>query len=140
MQTNNQNTIDSKDVKKIKSSTKKRRQVQSAVVNIYASFNNTIISISEPNGNVLCWASAGAEGFKGSRKSTPYAAQVAAQKAMSIAIEQGLVSVTIKVRGPGVGRESALRAIQATGINVYSISDCTYLPHNGCRPSKKRRV
>lgn len=134
-------SVDQKNKKKVKAtSSKKKHQISVAIIHIYASFNNTIISISETNGNVVCWSSAGEQGFKGSRKATPYAAQVAMQKVMVAAKERGVSVVYIKIKGPGVGREAALRAIQMTGISVNSIKDITYLPHNGCRPSKKRRV
>ena len=98
------------------------------------------ISISENNGNIICWSSAGKHGFKGSRKATPYAAQVATQHAVNIAKECGLQNAVVEIRGPGVGREASLRAIQVSGIIVSSIKDITYLPHNGCRPAKRRRV
>ena len=110
------------------------------IVHIQATFNNTIITITEPNGNVLCWATAGAEGFKGSRKSTPFAAQIAAQKAADRAMDDGVRSVDVMVKGPGAGREAALRAIQGAGIKVHAIRDVTPIPHNGCRPPKRRRV
>ena len=121
-------------------SSKKKRQIVNGVAHVYASFNNTIISISDPVGNVICWSSAGKNGFKGSRKSTPYAAQVTTQAAVEIAKEQGLQSLVVEIRGPGVGREASLRAIQAAGVNVSLIKDLTYTPHNGCRPPKRRRV
>lgn len=126
--------------KKLKGVSKKKRTVVNGVVHVYASFNNTIITISDPAGNVICWSSAGKQGFKGSRKSTPYAAQVATQFAINIAKECGLQNVSVEVRGPGVGREASLRAIQAAGVNVTLIKDITYHPHNGCRPAKRRRV
>jgi len=126
--------------KKVKSSSKKKKNVLNGVIHVFASFNNTIISISEPNGNIICWSSAGKHGFKGSRKATPYAAQVATQYAVGIAKECGLQNAVVEIRGPGVGREASLRAIQAAGINVSVIKDITYLPHNGCRPAKSRRV
>jgi small subunit ribosomal protein S11 len=129
----------SKD-KKLKGATKKKKTVVNGVVHVYASFNNTIITISDTAGNVVCWSSAGKQGFKGSRKSTPYAAQVATQFAINIAKECGLQNVSVEVRGPGVGREASLRAIQAAGVNVTFIKDITYHPHNGCRPAKRRRV
>jgi len=110
------------------------------VAHIQASFNNTIISFSDQQGNVLAWGSAGSSGFKGSRKSTPYAAQIAAQNAAKVAMEMGLREVEVLVRGPGPGRESAIRAMQQVGIRVRSITDETPIPHNGCRPPKKRRV
>ncbi len=137
---NTKNSIEQKDTKRTKTASKKKHSINTAIVNVYASFNNTIVSISESNGNIVCWSSSGSLGFKGSKKATPYAAQVATQKVIGAAKERGLQSVYIKVRGPGVGREAALRAIQASGITVFSIKDITYFPHNGCRPAKKRRV
>ncbi len=119
---------------------KDRKNVPVGVVHVDASFNNTIITFSDPAGNVLCWGSAGAAGFKGSRKSTPFAAQVAAEGAARKAQEFGLRSVSIRVRGPGTGRESAVRAVAQAGFRVSSIEDITPVPHNGCRPTKKRRV
>ncbi len=121
-------------------STKKKKNVVTGVVHVFASFNNTIISISDNQGNIICWSSAGKHGFKGSRKATPYAAQVATQHAVNFAKECGLQNVVVEVRGPGVGREASLRALQAAGINVTLIKDITYHPHNGCRPAKRRRV
>ncbi|MBU4485196.1 30S ribosomal protein S11 [bacterium] len=110
------------------------------IVNIRSTFNNTIITITEPNGNVIAWSSAGVAGFKGSRKSTPFAAQLALEDAITKAKEHGLNSVTVMVNGPGGGRESALRAIQNKGVRVSYIRDVTPIPHNGCRPPKRRRV
>ena len=110
------------------------------VAHIQATFNNTIVSISDPEGNVLSWSSAGRIGFKGSRKGTPFAAQVAAQNAGNNAKDVGMRSVDVMVKGPGAGRESAIRALQAAGIEVKSIKDVTPIPHNGCRPRKRRRV
>ena len=110
------------------------------VAHVCATFNNTIVSISDPVGNVLSWSSAGRIGFKGSRKGTPFAAQVAAQNAAQIASENGIRSVDVKVKGPGAGRESAIRALAASGIDIKSIKDVTPIPHNGCRPPKRRRV
>ena len=110
------------------------------MVHVFASFNNTIVSVSDTAGNIISWSSAGKHGFKGSRKATPYAAQVATQHVVNIAKECGLQSVVVEIRGPGVGREASLRAIQACGVNVTLIKDITYLPHNGCRPAKSRRV
>jgi len=107
---------------------------------VQASFNNTMITITDAQGNTISWSSAGAMGFKGSRKSTPYAAQVAAEDAGKKAMEHGMKNIEIEVRGPGSGRESALRALQAAGFNVISIRDVTPIPHNGCRPRKRRRV
>jgi small subunit ribosomal protein S11 len=117
-----------------------RRNVTVAVAHIQATFNNTIVSISDTKGDTLCWASAGTCGFKGSRKSTPFAGQCAAQQAAEKAAKFGVREVEVKVKGPGSGRESAITAIQAAGINVKLIEDCTPIPHNGCRPRKKRRV
>jgi len=119
---------------------KSRRSVTVGVVYIKASFNNTLVTISDTRGDVLCWSSAGACGFKGSRKSTPFAGQCAAQQAAERAIKFGVKDVDVRVKGPGSGRESAITALQAAGLNVKSIEDCTPIPHNGCRPSKKRRV
>jgi small subunit ribosomal protein S11 len=107
---------------------------------VHASFNNTMITITDAQGNTISWSSAGAMGFKGSRKSTPYAAQVAAEDAGKKAMEHGMKNLEIEVRGPGSGRESALRALQASGFTVISIRDVTPIPHNGCRPRKRRRV
>lgn len=125
---------------KAKGSSKKRKNIVNGVVHVFASFNNTIVSISDTQGNIICWSSAGKHGFKGSRKATPYAAQVATQHVVTIAKECGLQNVTVEVRGPGVGREASLRALQAAGVNVTLIKDITYHPHNGCRPAKRRRV
>ena len=107
---------------------------------IKATFNNTIITLSDKNGNAIGWASAGGVGFKGSRKSTPFAAQIAADKAGNAAKEFGMINLDVKVKGPGGGRESAIRSLNACGLKIKSITDVTPLPHNGCRPSKKRRV
>ena len=119
---------------------KDKRNVPHGVANIQASFNNTVISICDPDGNVITWSSAGRAGFKGSRKGTPFAAQVAAQNAGHQARDNGVRTVDVLVRGPGAGRESAIRALQTTGIDVKSIRDVTPIPHNGCRPRKRRRV
>lgn len=123
-----------------KTTSKKKKNIVSGVVHVYASFNNTIISITDLQGNLVCWSSAGKHGFKGSRKATPYAAQVATQSAVDAAKEFGLQNVTVEIKGPGVGREASLRAIQAANIGVTTIIDKTYHPHNGCRPAKRRRV
>jgi small subunit ribosomal protein S11 len=123
-----------------KSSAKKKKNIVNGVVHVCATFNNTIISITDLQGNLICWSSSGKHGFKGSRKATPYAAQVATQSAVEIAKECGLQSVAVEITGPGVGREASLRALQATNISVSSIVDKTYHPHNGCRPAKRRRV
>jgi len=127
--------------KSAKSPAKKRvrKNVANAVAHIHASFNNTIITFTDEAGNALCWATSGT-GFRGSRKSTPFAAQVAAEQAAQKAVEQGVKNASVLVKGPGSGRESALRAISAAGINVTSIRDVTPIPHNGCRPPKRRRV
>jgi len=117
-----------------------RKNIANAVAHIKASFNNTIITFTDDAGNAICWATSGASGFKGSRKSTPFAAQVAAEEAARKAMDHGVKNVSVLVRGPGGGRESALRAIAAVGINVTSIRDVTPIPHNGCRPPKRRRV
>ena len=119
---------------------KVKKEVTEGVVHIQATFNNTIITITDQQGNTLAWSSAGAQGFKGSRKSTPFAAQVAAQEACKKAQEFGLKSAFAYIKGPGSGRESALRAINASGIRITGIKDVTPVPHNGCRPPKKRRV
>jgi small subunit ribosomal protein S11 len=130
------------DTKKDRKGTKKkdRKVIPHGVAHIQATFNNTIVSISDPEGNVVSWSSAGRIGFKGSRKGTPFAAQVAAQNAGNNAKDSGVRSVDVMVKGPGAGRESAIRALQAAGIDVKSIKDVTPIPHNGCRPRKRRRV
>jgi small subunit ribosomal protein S11 len=119
---------------------KVRKNVSDGVAHVHASFNNTIITITDRQGNALSWASSGGQGFKGSRKSTPFAAQVAAEQAGRRAMEHGMKSLEIQVKGPGSGRESALRALQAVGFQIGSIRDVTPIPHNGCRPRKRRRV
>ena len=119
---------------------KAKRVVTDGVAHIHASFNNTIITISDRQGNALCWATAGGSGFRGSRKSTPFAAQVAAERACNTALEFGMKSVDVFVKGPGPGRESAVRALNAAGLRINSISDVTPIPHNGCRPPKRRRA
>ena len=119
---------------------KTRKNVQTGIVFIQSTFNNTIITITDVSGNVLSWSSAGARGFKGSRKSTPFAAQVAAGDAAAKAMEHGLKNVSVMVKGPGAGRESALRALAAAGLKISLIRDVTPIPHNGCRPPKRRRV
>jgi small subunit ribosomal protein S11 len=119
---------------------KTRKSILNGVVHIQSTFNNTIITISDVSGNVIAWSSAGARGFKGSRKSTPFAAQVAAGDAAAKAMEHGLKNVTVRVKGPGAGRESALRAIAAAGLKISLIRDVTPIPHNGCRQPKRRRV
>ncbi|MHB8636446.1 MAG: 30S ribosomal protein S11 [Fimbriimonadaceae bacterium] len=119
---------------------KEKKNIPVGVAHITASFNNTIITITDPQGNVISWGSAGAVNFKGSRKGTPFAAQVAADKASRLAQDNGVRRVDVLVRGPGSGRETAIRSLQASGLEVTSISDITPLPHNGCRPPKRRRV
>jgi small subunit ribosomal protein S11 len=117
-----------------------KRSVSEGVAHVHATFNNTIVSITDPQGLVISWSSAGAVGFKGSRKGTPFAAQMAAEAAAKKASEVGMRGVVVHVNGPGGGRESAVRALQAAGLTVHSIKDVTPIPHNGCRPPKKRRV
>jgi small subunit ribosomal protein S11 len=117
-----------------------RKNVSTGVVHIKSSFNNTIVSITDPEGNVIAWASSGGVGFKGSRKSTPFAAQLAAEKAARAAQEHGLQKVDVFVKGPGSGRETAIRSLAAAGLEVAGIQDVTPVPHNGCRPRKRRRV
>lgn len=119
---------------------KVKRNVPSGVAFIHATFNNTIVTITDPSGNVVSWSSPGANGFKGSRKSTPFAAQVAGETAARKAREVGMRTVSVLVKGPGSGRESALRALHTAGLNITSIRDITPVPHNGCRPRKNRRV
>jgi len=119
---------------------KVKRTLSSGQVHIYASFNNTIITVTDSQGNTVCWGSSGSAGFKGSRKSTPFAARLAAEQAIKAAVAMGIQEVDLFVKGPGPGRESAIRAVQALGLRVRSISDITPVPHNGCRPPKKRRV
>ena len=119
---------------------KAKRVVVDGLAHIHASFNNTIITITDRQGNALSWATSGGSGFRGSRKSTPFAAQVAAERASNVVVEFGMKSVDVFVKGPGPGRESAVRAINAAGLKINSISDVTPIPHNGCRPPKRRRV
>ncbi len=119
---------------------KEKKSVLSGVVHVQATFNNTIVSITDQQGNLICWSSAGSLGFKGSRKGTPFAAQQASYTAASKAREHGMKTVDVMVKGPGSGRESAIRALQSVGLEVKSIRDATPIPHNGCRPPKKRRV
>ena len=125
--------------KKVKAR-KGKKNILNGVVHIQSTFNNTIITITDVSGNVIAWSSAGARGFKGSRKSTPFAAQVAAGDAAAKAMEHGLKNVTVLVKGPGSGRESALRALASAGLKISLIRDVTPIPHNGCRPAKRRRV
>lgn len=126
--------------KQAKTRRKVRKQVADGVAHVHASFNNTIITITDRQGNALAWATAGGSGFRGSRKSTPFAAQVAASRAGAMAKEFGVVNLDVNVKGPGPGRESAVRALNNAGFKVTSITDVTPIPHNGCRPPKKRRV
>jgi len=119
---------------------KERKNIISGVAHVLASFNNTMVNITDAQGNTIAWSSAGSQGFKGSRKSTPYAAQVAAEDAGKKAAEHGVRTLEVEVKGPGSGRESALRALQAVGFHITSIRDVTPIPHNGVRPSKRRRV
>ena len=134
------NEIDEKvtKVKKIKKKVKKH--ITSGIAYVHATFNNTIVTIADDSGNVVAWSSAGSKGFKGSRKSTPYAAQIAADDAASKAQAHGLKTLTVKLKGPGSGRETALRALQSRGFKILTIRDTTPMPHNGSRPPKKRRV
>tara|TARA_Y100000590_G_scaffold31975_1_gene35345 strand:+ start:325 stop:774 length:450 start_codon:yes stop_codon:yes gene_type:complete len=130
-----------KVVDKVKSTKKKsKKNITTGIAFVNATFNNTIVSIADNSGNVIAWSSAGANGFKGSRKSTPYAAQIAADAAATKAQEHGLKILTVKLKGPGSGRETALRALQSRGFKILSIKDTTTMPHNGSRPPKKRRV
>lgn len=117
-----------------------RKNVEHGVAHVKSTFNNTIVTITDPHGNAISWSSAGALGFKGSRKSTPFAAQMAAETAAKTAMEHGMKSVEVLVKGPGSGREAAIRSLQAAGLDVNSIKDTTPVPHNGCRPPKRRRV
>jgi small subunit ribosomal protein S11 len=119
---------------------KEKKNISNGVVHIQSTFNNTIVTITDPVGNVLSWSSSGVQGFKGSRKSTPFAAQLAAEDAVKKAMEYGMKTVEVFVKGPGAGRESALRSLQSGGFNIVSIKDVTPIPHNGCRPPKRRRV
>jgi small subunit ribosomal protein S11 len=119
---------------------RERKNITSGTAHVNSTFNNTMVTITDAQGNTISWSSAGAQGFKGSRKSTPYAAQIAAEDAAKKAQEHGMRSLEVEVRGPGSGRESALRALQAAGFQITSIRDVTSIPHNGCRPRKKRRV
>ena len=129
-----------KVAKKAVKKRRERKNIESGAAHIRSSFNNTIITITDTNGNAVSWASAGEMGFKGSRKSTPYAAQVAAETAAKLAMEHGMKTVEVYVKGPGNGREAAIRALQTTGLNITLIKDVTPIPHNGCRPPKRRRV
>ena len=129
-----------KVAKKAVKKRRERKNIESGAAHIRSSFNNTIITITDTNGNAVSWASAGELGYKGSRKSTPYAAQMAAETAAKIAVDQGMKTVEVYVKGPGSGRESAIRALQSVGLEISLIKDVTPIPHNGCRPPKRRRV
>ena len=135
-----QQAVTAKKARAAKARRRERKVVPRGRAFVQSSFNNTIVTLSDPQGNVLAWGSAGATGFKGSRKSTPYAAQVTAEGAARRAMDHGLRQVEVFVKGPGAGREAAIRSLQASGIQVLSISDVTPIPHNGCRPPKRRRV
>jgi len=126
--------------KKKSTSGKPRRRERKSIPRGQATFNNTIVTLTDPNGNVISWGSAGGQGFKGSRKSTPYAAQVTAESAARKAMEHGLRQIEVYVKGPGSGREAAIRSLQSAGLNITAITDVTPIPHNGCRPPKRRRV
>ena len=126
--------------KKVRKKKAAKKNVANGIVHIQSTFNNTIVTITDTGGNVVAWSTAGVQGFKGSRKSTPFAAQMAADDAAKKAMEHGMRSVEVYVKGPGPGRESALRSLQAAGFNVVLIKDVTPIPHNGCRPPKRRRV
>ena len=128
------NTAEKRVRKKVK------KNVAEGVVHVHASFNNTIITITDRQGNALAWATSGGQGFKGSRKSTPFAAQVAAESAGRVAMEYGVKNLEVRIKGPGPGRESAVRALHGLGIKITAISDVTPVPHNGCRPPKRRRI
>jgi len=132
--------VEVKKAKPKKGKKRTKKNVPVGVVHILATFNNTIITVTDPKGNVISWSSSGVRGFKGSRKSTPFAAQLAAEDAVRKAYDHGLRSAKVVVSGPGAGRESALRALTKTGVKVTGIRDITPIPHNGCRPPKKRRV
>lgn len=126
--------------KVVRTKRKEKKRIESGAAHIRSTFNNTIVTLTDTNGNALSWASAGGLGFRGSRKSTPFAAQMAAEQAAKAAMEHGLRTVEVFVKGPGSGREAAIRALQAAGLEVTSIKDVTPIPHNGCRPPKRRRV
>lgn len=123
-----------------KTKKKERKNIRNGVAHIQSTFNNTLVTISSANGDVISWASAGSSGFKGSRKGTPFAAQMAAESAAKVAMEHGLEQIEVNVKGPGSGREAAIRSLQAVGLEITAIKDVTPIPHNGCRPPKRRRV
>lgn len=126
--------------KVVRTKRRDRKNIESGVAHIRSTFNNTIVTITDPHGNAISWASSGGLGFKGSRKSTPFAAQMAAESAAKVAMEHGMKTVEVMVKGPGAGREAAIRSLQAAGLEVNMIKDVTPIPHNGCRPPKRRRV
>ncbi|MBM7708543.1 30S ribosomal protein S11 [Enterococcus lemanii] len=126
--------------KKVSRKRRVKKNIETGIAHIHSTFNNTIVMITDSHGNALAWSSAGALGFKGSRKSTPFAAQMAAETATKVAMEHGLRTVEVTVKGPGSGREAAIRSLQAAGLEVTAIRDVTPVPHNGCRPPKRRRV
>ncbi|HRL50825.1 MULTISPECIES: 30S ribosomal protein S11 [Lactobacillales] len=126
--------------KKVSRKRRVKKNIETGIVHIHSTFNNTIVMITDSHGNALAWSSAGALGFRGSRKSTPFAAQMAAEAATKVAMEHGLRTVDVTVKGPGSGREAAIRSLQAAGLEVTAIRDVTPVPHNGCRPPKRRRV
>lgn len=126
--------------RRVRTRKKERKNIEQGVAHIKSTFNNTLVTITDANGNTVAWASAGTVGFKGSRKSTPFAAQMAAEKAAREAMEHGMKEVSVLVKGPGAGREAAIRSLQAAGLQVSLIKDVTPVPHNGCRPPKRRRV
>ena len=136
----NNKTEKTEKVEKVKKIKKIKKNITTGIAYVQATFNNTIVSISDDSGNVIAWSSAGAKGFKGSRKSTPYAAQITADAAATKAQEHGIKTLTVKLKGPGSGRETALRALQSRGFKILTINDVTPMPHNGSRPPKKRRV
>ena len=121
-------------------SKKTKKSVAEGIAHIHSSFNNTIITITDKSGNAVCWGTSGGSGFRGSRKSTPFAAQIAAERAGNMAKDMGMVNLEVRVKGPGAGRESSIRALNGCGLRINKITDVTPLPHNGCRPPKKRRV
>jgi len=129
-----------KKVKKVRKKRKERKNIDRGQAHVQSTFNNTIVTLTDMTGNAIAWSSAGTSGFKGSRKSTPFAAQLAAETAAKEAMEHGLKTVQVFVKGPGAGREAAIRALQAAGLEISSITDVTPIPHNGCRPPKRRRV
>lgn len=129
-----------KQTARVRTKRRERKNIEKGVVHIRSSFNNTMITITDPQGNTISWASAGGMGFRGNRKSTPFAAQTAAETAAKAAMEHGLKTVEVYVKGPGSGREAAIRALQSAGLEVQMIRDVTPIPHNGCRPPKRRRV